>query len=118
MLKQVFVNLMLNAVEALPPRGNLSVSTRLSNQKGYIAVDIKDDGPGIPGHILPRIFDPFYTTKTKGKGTGLGLSVSRGITNNLGGEIRVTSEPGVGTTFTVLLPTTDTPSEIHTGFSI
>ncbi len=118
MLKQVFVNLILNAVEALPPKGNLLVSTRLSNEKGYVAVDIEDDGPGIPGHVLGRIFDPFYTTKTKGKGTGLGLSVSRGIVNKLGGEISVASKPGSGTTFTVVLPVTDRPSDIHSDFAI
>jgi two-component system NtrC family sensor kinase len=117
-LNQVLVNLILNAVDVLPPKGNLLIYTYMSGEKGYIAVDIKDDGPGIPEHILPRIFDPFFTTKTKSKGTGLGLSVSRSIINKLGGEIRVVSEPGLGTTFTVLLPVTDRPSDIHSGFSI
>jgi signal transduction histidine kinase len=118
LLKQVFVNLLLNAVDALPPKGNLWISTRMSNDDGYVAVDVRDDGPGIPSHILPRIFDPFFTTRKKGKGTGLGLSVSRGIISKLGGEISVSSAPGAGTTFTVLLPVTDRPSDIHSNFSI
>jgi signal transduction histidine kinase len=117
-LKQVFVNLILNAVEALPPKGNLLISTHMSREKGYVAVDVKDDGPGIPSHILPRVFDPFFTTKKTGKGTGLGLSVSRNIIAKLGGEISVTSAPGSGTTFTVLLPVTDRPSDFHSNFSI
>jgi two-component system NtrC family sensor kinase len=113
-LKQVFVNLMLNALAVLPPKGSLIVSTYPSGEAGFVAVDIQDNGPGIPEHILPRIFDPFFTTKPKGKGTGLGLSVSRGIIRKLGGEIHVASKVGLGTKFTVLLPVTDQPSDLHT----
>jgi two-component system NtrC family sensor kinase len=111
MLCQVFVNLILNAVDVLPERGRIQVRAFQSDEKGYLAVEIADDGPGIPEHILPRIFEPFFTTKTKGKGTGLGLSVSRGIIGQLGGYIRVRSKVGEGTVFTVLLPTTNIPFE-------
>ena len=109
LLSQVFVNLILNAVDALPERGQIDVSVRKDVEKGYLGVVVADDGPGIPEHVRPRIFEPFFTTKKEGKGTGLGLSVSRGIVRKLGGTIRVESEPGKGTAFTVLLPTTDIP---------
>jgi signal transduction histidine kinase len=112
MLKQVFVNLILNAVDVLPPKGRIFVSITKEVEDNFLAVEVRDNGPGIPEHILERIFDPFFTTKTKGKGTGLGLSVSQGIVRKLGGNIRVTSKVGVGTTFTVLLPTTNVPSHI------
>ena len=65
-----------------------------------------DNGCGIPQHVLPSIFDPFFSTKSTGKGTGLGLSMSRNIVRRHGGDIRVRSTPGEGSTFTVLLPTT------------
>ena len=112
MLKQVFVNLLLNAVDVLPPRGNLLIGIHKDEQPGFIAVAVRDSGPGIPEHVRSRIFEPFYTTKHRGKGTGLGLSVSRGIIRKLGGYIRVTSTVGAGSTFTVLLPTTEIPSQI------
>jgi two-component system, NtrC family, sensor kinase len=110
MLKQVFVNLILNAVDVLPPKGRITLSISKGVEDNFLAVDVKDNGPGIPEHILERIFDPFFTTKTKGRGTGLGLSVSQGIVRKLGGIIRVTSGVGIGSTFTVLLPTTNLPS--------
>jgi len=112
MLKQVFVNLILNAVDALPPKGRISISVNRSGKDGkedYLAIDVKDNGPGISEHILDQIFDPFFTTKTKGKGTGLGLSVSQGIVRKLGGYIKAKSAVGSGTTFTVVLPTTNVP---------
>jgi signal transduction histidine kinase len=110
LLGQVFVNLILNAVDVLPQRqGRITISIDKDRQDGYVAVSITDNGPGIPEHILRRIFDPFFTTKPEGKGTGLGLSVSRGIVQQLGGYIRAESEVGKGTAFTVFLPTTDIP---------
>jgi signal transduction histidine kinase len=118
MLKQVFVNLLLNAVEALaaaeerPERGTIRVRVQRDPRQGYLAVLVEDDGPGIPEHLLSRIFDPFFTTKQKRKGTGLGLSVSQGIVRKLGGHLEVQSRPGAGTTFTVFLPTTDMPSSM------
>ncbi|MEJ2109885.1 MAG: ATP-binding protein [Acidobacteriota bacterium] len=111
-LQQVFINLILNAVDALPPRGRILITAAKSRQAGFIEIKVIDNGPGIPEHILPRIFDPFFTTKVKEKGTGLGLSVSQGIVRRLGGNIDVESRPGTGTTFIVLLPTTEVPSSV------
>ena len=113
MLKQVFVNLILNAVDALPPKGTIKTSILKDQKPGFVVVNISDDGPGIPEHIKDRIFEPFFTTKSKGKGTGLGLSVSRGIVRKLGGYITLDSEEGKGTAFNVALPTTLLPSRVH-----
>ena len=112
LLTQVFVNIILNAVDALHEKGNVSISVDANRQEGFLCVDITDDGPGIPEHVLQRIFEPFFTTKPTGKGTGLGLSVSRGIIGKLGGHIRVKSEVSKGTTFTVMLPKTDIPFKV------
>ena len=78
-------------------------------------VKVKDNGPGIPEHILSRIFEPFFTTKARGKGTGLGLSVSRGIIRKHGGYINAKSKLGEGTAFSVFLPVTNIPSNISRG---
>ncbi len=119
MLNQVFVNLILNAAEALPAQGCIDIAVRTGKQEGFVAVLVKDNGHGIPPHLQNRIFDPFFTTKgqKRKKGTGLGLSVSLGILRKLGGTIEVESTEGVGTTFTVLLPITDVPAglEDHLG---
>jgi signal transduction histidine kinase len=112
MLKQVFVNLMLNAVDVLPPGGLIRISVRKHQEHGYLTVEVQDNGPGIPEHIQPRIFEPFFTTKGREKGTGLGLSVSQGIVRKLGGFIRLTKRPGEGTSFVVFLPITDSPSDV------
>ena len=112
MLKQVFINLILNAIEILPKKGEISVSTFKSKEEDYVVVEVKDNGPGIPEHVLPRIFDPFFTTKSKRKGTGLGLSVSKGILSKLGGYIKAESKAGEGASFKVYLPTTNVPSNI------
>jgi len=111
-LKQVFVNLILNAVDVLPPRGEIRINVKKDKMPGYVLVMVSDNGPGIPEHIQGRIFEPFFTTKGQAKGTGLGLSVSRGIIKKLGGYIDLTSSPDTGTTFTVSLPITESPSEI------
>ncbi|MEW6238463.1 MAG: cache domain-containing protein [Candidatus Omnitrophota bacterium] len=102
-LQQVFLNLALNACEAMPEGGELKVSTFL-REDGRIAAVFADSGHGIPPDCLEKIFDPFFTTKPVGKGTGLGLSVSYGIIQNHGGTIDVRSEPGEGAVFTILLP--------------
>lgn len=101
-LNQVWTNLIDNAVDAMGGGGRLWVRTRC--EAGRVVVEIKDDGPGIPPEVLPRIWEPFFTTKGVGKGTGLGLDIARRIVvENHGGDIRVTSEPG-DTRFEVRLP--------------
>jgi len=111
-LQQVFINLILNSVEILPRKGIITINTYKSKKGDYVVVEIKDNGPGIPEHILPRIFEPFFTTKSISKGTGLGLSVSRGIVSKLGGYITAESKLGEGASFKVFLPATNVPSTI------
>jgi two-component system, NtrC family, sensor kinase len=108
-LSQVFLNILLNALDAIPKGGRIQVSVA-HEDPNFVAAKITDNGPGIPEHILPNVFDPFFTTKTKGKGTGLGLSVSQGIIARHGGQIRVSSKEGIGTTFTIILPVTTIPA--------
>jgi PAS domain S-box-containing protein len=102
-LQQVFVNLFLNARDAMPSGGELAVQTGMS--ESMVVVDISDTGSGIPEENIRRIFDPFFTTKSTGKGTGLGLAVSYGIIQEHGGGIFVDSGSGKGTHFRVKLPT-------------
>jgi signal transduction histidine kinase len=102
-INQVFLNLVTNAVQAMPgERGTLTLTSR-SEGEG-IAVDVADDGAGIPPEVMSKIFDPFFTTKEIGKGTGLGLSITYKIIQQHGGRISVESKPGSGTKFTVWLP--------------
>ncbi|MBN1847062.1 MAG: HAMP domain-containing histidine kinase [Deltaproteobacteria bacterium] len=105
-LRQVFLNLILNAIDASPNEGEIQILLLPADEPGYAAVKVIDFGSGIPDHVLGSIFDPFFTTKSKGKGTGLGLSVSQGIIAKHGGRIQVSSTEGKGTTFTVILPVT------------
>jgi PAS domain S-box-containing protein len=106
-LSQVFLNLVVNAAQALPEqaveRNEIRVSSRQDGN--HLVVEIADNGVGIPREHLPRLFDPFFTTKPAGKGTGLGLSICHAIVNALGGRIVVDSTVGKGSTFRVLLPT-------------
>ena len=102
-LKQVLVNLLANAAHASDSGGRIAISTRNCEGGSGVAISISDQGSGITAEHLPRVFDPFFTTKRVG-GTGLGLSVSYGLLRRYGGDIKVTSEPGRGTTFEVLLP--------------
>jgi two-component system NtrC family sensor kinase len=111
-LEQVFLNLILNSIDASPKGGKIQVIIVPADDPRYLAVKIIDFGSGIPHHILGSIFDPFFTTKGKGKGTGLGLSVSQGIVGKHGGRIRVSSREGAGSSFTVTLPITTIPAEI------
>ena len=111
-LEQVFLNLILNAVDASSKGDRIQVIVLPADDPNYVAVKVIDTGAGIPEHILPSIFDPFFTTKGKGKGTGLGLSVSQGIVAKHGGRISVSSKEGQGTTFTVTLPVTTIPARI------
>ena len=101
-LFQVFVNLMTNAIQAMEGRGTLTLSSCCENGVGKIS--IADTGSGIPTENLEKIFDPFFTTKPPGQGTGLGLHNVRAIIKKYGGELRVVSEVGKGTTFTIELP--------------
>jgi signal transduction histidine kinase len=104
-LSQVFLNLILNAVDAMADGGGrLTVSSDVSLDTRCVAIHISDTGPGMSPRVLKAIFDPFFTTKSSGSGTGLGLSVSLGIVQKHGGEIKVESTVGEGSTFTVLLP--------------
>ncbi len=104
-LGQVFLNLIMNAAQAIdgdPSVNEIAVST--SSEGGAAVIEISDTGGGIRDQDLERIFDPFYTTKVAGAGVGLGLAICRSIANGLGGEISVSSQPGRGTTFRVVLP--------------
>lgn len=102
-LKQVFMNIILNAAQMLPKGGNITISSRVTDD-GYMEVELKDDGPGIRQEDLPRIFDPFFTTKAPGKGTGLGLAIAYRIVDSHGGWMSVASAPGEGASFTIRLP--------------
>jgi signal transduction histidine kinase len=104
---QVFLNLLINAAQAIAPGHPESNEVRITlgtDASGQAQVEVRDTGAGITPEDLARIFDPFFTTKPVGKGTGLGLSVCHGIVSALGGSIRVQSQPGQGTTFQVTLP--------------
>jgi len=103
-LKQVFLNLILNALDAVEKNGIVKITVKKADTPKFLAVQVEDNGCGIPAHILPNIFDPFFTTKGPGKGTGLGLSVSHGIITMHGGQISIETEKGKYTRFTVTLP--------------
>ncbi len=101
-LNQVFMNLLVNAAQAMAERGTITISTGAEDD--HVWIEVQDTGNGIPADKLTRIFDPFYTTKPVGKGTGLGLSLSYGIVQKHGGKIDVESALGIGTKFRVVLP--------------
>ena len=100
--KQVLLNIINNAKDAIKPPGKITIATNIEDK--LISISITDTGKGISKEEMGRIFLPFYTTKEVGKGTGLGLSVSYGIIKNLGGKIEVESIPGKGSTFKIILP--------------
>jgi two-component system NtrC family sensor kinase len=101
-LQQVFINLILNALDAMPEGGKLRIELARADREAAVAVS--DSGTGIRAEHLPRVFDPFFTTKGIGKGTGLGLSISYAIVKEHEGRIQVRSESGKGSTFTVFIP--------------
>jgi two-component system NtrC family sensor kinase len=103
-IEQVVLALMMNAQDAMPQGGNLWVNTTLQHDDNEVRIVIRDDGTGISPEILPRLFEPFLTTKETGKGVGLGLAISRSILERHRGNIEVQSELGRGTTFTITLP--------------
>jgi len=102
-LQQVVLNLVVNAVDAMEEKGELTVATELSPGGREVRIRIRDTGKGIPKDILPMIFEPFFTTKEVGKGTGLGLAIVHGIVTRAGGKVAVDTSSR-GTTFTVTLP--------------
>jgi two-component system, NtrC family, sensor kinase len=103
-LNHMFMNIILNAAQAMEGRGDLIIKTTFLPEKEQVRIEISDTGPGIPDDILSHIFDPFFTTKQEGEGTGLGLSLVYGIVQNQGGEIKVRSTLGEGATFIIDLP--------------
>ncbi len=118
-IEQVLVNLAVNARDAMPSGGRLTITTApalltqaevtetgVPSRGAYARLSVADTGTGIPPEVLPRIFEPFFTTKEQGKGTGLGLATAFGTIHQSGGHISAESEPGVGTVFHVLLPRT------------
>ena len=123
-MEQVIVNLAVNARDAMPAGGTLTIETRNAvretefrmmdlgnNASAYSLLRVTDTGTGMSSRIMARVFEPFFTTKERGKGTGLGLSAVYGIVKQLGGAIYIDSEPGRGTTFTIYLPKTDRASQ-------
>jgi two-component system NtrC family sensor kinase len=104
--QQIFLNMFINASDAMNERGTITVATRKTsvNGKPFVEIEFTDTGTGIPEEILEKLFEPFFTTKPVGKGTGLGLSVSHGIIKHFGGQINVKSTIGKGTSFFVKLP--------------
>jgi PAS domain S-box-containing protein len=122
-IEQIMVNLAVNARDAMPGGGRLIIETgnidvdeayaathaNLSTGH-YAAMKVSDNGPGMPPEVADHAFEPFFTTKPKGEGSGLGLATIYGIVTQAGGNVRIYSEPGIGTTITVLLPVTDQPS--------
>lgn len=113
LLTQVFLNLVLNALDAMEAGGVLTIGLRKSPDRSAIAISFADTGPGVPRHRLDSVFDPFYSTKKHGQGTGLGLSVSLGIVKQHGGDIRVHNQDGGGAVFTVFLPVARVPATME-----
>lgn len=103
-IKQVLINLVMNAKHAVGREGTIRIATQLDAAARQVRLAVRDDGYGIEEKDLGRIFDPFFTTKPTGEGTGLGLAVSYGIVKHHGGDILVDSRPGAGSEFTVTLP--------------
>jgi len=110
-IRQVFLNIINNASDAIKEKGTIAIST--SHDDGKVRVTIQDTGEGMTVEQMKRIFRPFYTTKEVGRGTGLGLSISLSIVETLGGSIEVQSMPGAGSSFTVVLPAADTEEQDH-----
>jgi len=105
-LQQVFLNMIMNAADAMEGKGTLTLTTRniTENDRDFVEVEFRDTGPGIPEENLEKLFEPFFTTKPVGKGTGLGLAVSHGIIQDHDGKIRVKTKINEGSSFFIRLP--------------
>ena len=116
-LESAVLNLALNAQDAMAGGGRLTIATSAASLDGhyqslhpdalpgdYVAIEVADNGEGIPQHLIPHVFEPFFTTKEVGKGTGLGLSMVYGFVKQSNGHVSIDSEPGVGTTVRIYLP--------------
>jgi signal transduction histidine kinase len=104
-LRQVFVNVISNAIQAMKGKGTLELATYMDADT--LTVVIRDSGPGIPAPHISKIFDPFFTTKKQGEGTGLGLTIARRIVTKHAGQIRVETGDSGGTSFTITFPLSD-----------
>jgi signal transduction histidine kinase len=102
-LEQALINLAVNARDAMPDGGTITIGIREADGS-FVEVFVHDTGTGIPADVLARVFEPFFTTKPSGKGSGLGLAMVSGFAARAGGEVKVASEPGSGTTFAIRLP--------------
>jgi len=111
-LQQVFINVILNAVQAMKEIGTLTINTSHDKNNDMVVIEISDTGCGIPEEMIDRIFDPFFTTKEVGEGTGLGLSIAYGIVTKHHGRMRVKSKVGEGSTFTIKIPVVESHREI------
>jgi signal transduction histidine kinase len=103
-LQQAMLNLIFNAIEAMPTGGELAIRKSIDKAGGHVTIQVADTGGGIRKKHLNHIYDPFFTTKAPGEGTGLGLSIVYGIIKNHGGKVKVTSTSGSGTVFSLRLP--------------
>jgi two-component system NtrC family sensor kinase len=103
-INHLFMNIILNAAQAMKGQGRLTITTTPSEDGRHVVIRISDTGSGIPPEYIPRIFDPFFTTKEEGQGTGLGLSLAYSIVENHGGVIRAENNPDGGASFFIELP--------------
>ena len=115
-LQQVFINLFINASDAMEGVGEIKIKALYRPEKSSFVIQVSDQGPGIPEELKDKIFDIFYTTKPVGKGTGLGLSISQNIINLHGGSIRFECPPTGGTTFIIELPLESTEGSVEEPF--
>ena len=109
-LELALLNLVTNALDAMPNGGTLTLAA--SSAGGRVRIEVRDTGAGIDSAVLPRIFEPWVTTKPAGRGTGLGLSITRDLVTSLGGTIAVSTSQGRGTTFTIELPAAEAAVEV------
>jgi two-component system NtrC family sensor kinase len=114
-MQQVFLNMIINAAEAMEEGGELTIQTKLDPTGDFISIEISDTGYGIPEEHFDKLFDPFFTTKEVGHGTGLGLAISYGIVKEHKGTINVESTLGKGTTFIIRLPIRPEETELDEG---